>query len=188
MKKTISSLAKMLPGGNSHSYDNVNSSLLKNQVVIHLLIVLCCLLSYFPVFCNKFQNKWDDQWVVINDYTSRGFNVDNIWSILTEYYHGQYAPANQLYYTFLHSLDGYNPLVFHSASLLLHLINSCLVYLLLTRLLTLIFKDDKEKNEFIGYCTGNKLKKYLDQNSPLIKPADIVDDSFYLIKVRFKRN
>lgn len=47
---------------------------------------------------------------------------------------------------------------------------------------------DKEKNEFIAYCTGNNLKKYLYKNSPLIKPADIVDDSFYLIKVRFKRS
>ena len=46
---------------------------------------------------------------------------------------------------------------------------------------------DKKKNEFITYCSGNKLKKYLYKDSPLIRPADIVDDSFYLIKVKFKR-
>jgi len=46
---------------------------------------------------------------------------------------------------------------------------------------------DKEKGEFLTYCTGNRLKKYLHPNSPLVKQEDIVDDSFYLIKVRFKR-
>jgi hypothetical protein len=46
---------------------------------------------------------------------------------------------------------------------------------------------DKEKREFLAYCTGNRLKKYLHPNSPLVKQGDIVEDSFYLIKVRFKR-
>jgi len=45
---------------------------------------------------------------------------------------------------------------------------------------------DKKKDEFIAYCTGSRLKKYLYKNSSLIKPTDIVDDSFYLIKVKFK--
>jgi hypothetical protein len=45
---------------------------------------------------------------------------------------------------------------------------------------------DKHNNEFIASCTGNQLKKQLHNGSPLINLKDIVDDSFYLIKVKFK--
>lgn len=46
---------------------------------------------------------------------------------------------------------------------------------------------DKQKNEFLASCTGNQLKQHLYKGSPLIKSEDIVDDCFYLIKVKFKR-
>jgi hypothetical protein len=45
---------------------------------------------------------------------------------------------------------------------------------------------DKQNSEFLASCTGNQLKQQLYKGSPLISPKDIVDDSFYLIKVKFK--
>ena len=45
---------------------------------------------------------------------------------------------------------------------------------------------DKYNNEFLASCTGNQLKKRLYKGSSLINLQDIVDDSFYLIKVKFK--
>jgi hypothetical protein len=92
---------------------------------------------YFPALSNEFLMFWDDQWVVINNYTYNGFTTDNIWRILTEFYHGQYAPLNQLYYTCLYSIFGLNPFVFHLGSLLLHLSNVLLVYCFLRILLSL---------------------------------------------------
>jgi len=45
---------------------------------------------------------------------------------------------------------------------------------------------DKKTAEFLASCTGNQLKNYLFKDSPLISVNEIVDDSFYLIKVKFK--
>jgi hypothetical protein len=64
---------------------------------------------YFPALSNGFLMLWDDQWVVINSYTYHGLAPDNLWRILTEFYHGQYAPLNQFYYTCLYSAFGLNP-------------------------------------------------------------------------------
>ncbi len=58
-----------------------------------------------------------------------------------------------------------------------------------TKRFRLIFPEfneyDRKRNQFIAFCTGNGLKKRLYKDSPLIKLIDIIDDSFYLVKVRF---
>jgi hypothetical protein len=95
----------------------------------------CCVIAYYPTFFNNFQMLWDDQWVMMNDYTEGGFTTENISSILTEFYHGQYAPVNELFYLTLYTLFGYNAFAFHTASLLVHIANVLLVYFLLKKVL-----------------------------------------------------
>ena len=102
-----------------------------------IVLSIVVTLIYFPILNNQLLDFWDDQWVVMNHYTESGINLQNIWSILTEFYHGQYAPFNEFLYLFLYSAFGYNPFVFHLTSLLIHLINSCLVFVVLKKLLTL---------------------------------------------------
>ncbi|TWF33939.1 6-bladed beta-propeller protein [Chitinophaga polysaccharea] len=43
---------------------------------------------------------------------------------------------------------------------------------------------DSKSNQFIAFCTGNELKRRLYNDSPLRKKMDIIDDCFYLVKVR----
>jgi hypothetical protein len=52
-----------------------------------------------------------------------------------EYYHGQYSPINQLYYTALFQINGYDPVVFHSAGFIFHVINAVLIYYFILKLL-----------------------------------------------------
>jgi len=99
------------------------------------ILIFCCLLVYWPVFSHRFQMFWDDQWVVFNDYTFDGFNAENIGAILTEFYHGQYAPVNELFYLTLYSLFGYSAFWFHTASLVIHISNVFLLFLLFKKLL-----------------------------------------------------
>lgn len=101
----------------------------------YYILILACILVYYPIIGNKFLDFWDDQWVVMNSYTEGGFNRNNLWRILTEYYHGQYAPFNEYLYLGLHSLFGYNPIPFHAASLLLHIANACLAYTIFRQML-----------------------------------------------------
>lgn len=103
-------------------------------LVIVFILFVCCLL-YIKVPELKFQKLWDDQWVVQNWYTESGFKFENIKNILIEFYHGQYSPVNQLYYTSLYALFGYNPMAFHVAGLIIHLANVVLVYFFIVGLL-----------------------------------------------------
>lgn len=93
-----------------------------------LILVTISLLVYWPVMFHEFQQSWDDQWVAINQYTERGLEPSNLWNILTEFYHGQYAPVNELYYTCLYTLFGYDPFWYHLAGLCIHLVNVGLLF------------------------------------------------------------
>ncbi len=117
----------MITGDNAH---------IKPWFIHCFLLIAATVCVYFPILDNNFLYFWDDQWVVMNYYTERGFSISNLWAIFTEFYHGQYAPLNELLYLQLYSLFGYNPFFFHLASLLLHLANVLLVYICINQLLS----------------------------------------------------
>ncbi len=109
----------------------------KVQLVLVITLIAACLLTYWQVVFHEFQTFWDDQWVAINYYTSRGLKAQNLWNVLTEYYNGQYAPVNEYYYILLHAVFGYDPFWFHLGSLLIHIGNVLLAYFVIHKLLTL---------------------------------------------------
>lgn len=112
-------------------------NIINNNAFSLLALIVACVLIYFPTFHNQFQNFWDDQWVVVNNYTANGFTLTNLKKIFTEFYHGQYAPINQLFYTILYKLFGYSSFWFHGFCLLAHLLNVVLVFYFIKRLLKL---------------------------------------------------
>ncbi|WP_106830317.1 glycosyltransferase family 39 protein [Parabacteroides pacaensis] len=107
------------------------------NTLLLLSLIVACIITYYPILNNDFLYLWDDQWVVMNHYTGNGINWHNIWEILTSYYHGQYAPLNEYLYLVLYSINGYDSTIFHLASLLLHIVNTCLIYYILKKLLEL---------------------------------------------------
>ena len=108
---------------------------MKKRLITLVLIVIA---SYVSIIGHDFLYKWDDQWVVINKYTDAGFNLRNLWTILTEFYNGQYAPFNELSYILIHTVFGYSPIAFHVASILWHVANTVLLFFVLNRLLKMI--------------------------------------------------
>ena len=101
-------------------------------------LALIAATAFLGIFGHGFLFQWDDQWVVINRYTSAGPNLNNIWDVLTEFYRGQYAPLNELSYILVHSVFGYSPMAFHIVSILWHISNTILLFLVLNRLLKMI--------------------------------------------------
>jgi len=124
------------------------------KITPFILLIVVGFLVYYPILSNQFLDYWDDQWVVMNHYTEGGINFQNIWNILTEFYHGQYAPFNEFLYLFLYTAFGYNPFVFHLASLIIHVINSCLVFILLKKILVLSGKVELVKVQLIAFITA----------------------------------
>lgn len=119
-----------------------------------VFIIIVGFVVYFPILTNQLLDFWDDQWVVMNYYTESGINIQNIWSIFTEFYNGQYAPFNEYLYLILYQIDGYNPFVFHLASLLLHLANSCFVFIVLKKLLFLSKRIEPDKINIVAFITA----------------------------------
>lgn len=116
---------------------------------ITLLILIC----FRDIPKLGFQTGWDDQWVVMNPYTTGGLNLQNIWEIFTTYYHGQYSPINQLYYTFIYSFFKYDPKVYHCAGLLIHCLNVAALFVFISKLVSVLKLGNGVNARLVAFLT-----------------------------------
>lgn len=93
-------------------------------------ILVFCLASYFPVFTNGFTN-WDDPEQVLQNADVHALSIDNSLKIFSSFYVGMYQPFTTQVYAFIYYLFGDSATAFHSFSLLIHLINVILVFVLI---------------------------------------------------------
>ena len=107
------------------------------------ILVLTCL-AYIPVFTNGFTN-WDDNIFVTSNELIRSFLWFNIKTWFAQPFVGQFQPLVLLSFALDYSIDGYNPVVFHISNLLLHLVNTFLVF----KFIDLLFK-----NTFVALLTS----------------------------------
>ena len=123
----------------------------RSSIFLLLGVLIVTLLSFLPTFFNGFQSGWDDQWMVTNFFTSGGFSYDNIRDILLSKYGGQYAPVNQLFYTIIYTFVKYRPFYYHACCLLLHLINTAMVYTILLKLYKWdLFNYERERRYYFA--------------------------------------
>ena len=114
--------------------DLVNTGIKKRSITLTFLCLIT-LICFFPTFQNELMTGWDDQWQVVNIHTSAGWTWSNLKDIFCYSDHGQYSPLNQCMYMLIYQIFGYKAIGYHAVCLLLHLINICLVYVLLRRIL-----------------------------------------------------
>lgn len=103
--------------------------------IAYCLLLIVCILAYFKVLQADFLYYWDDQVIVMNQYTVGGWNWNNLWHICTDFHAGQYAPVMEMNFLILYTFFGYDPFWFHLANLCWHLGCVCLVGLFVVRLL-----------------------------------------------------
>lgn len=103
--------------------------------IAYCLLLIVCVLAYFKVLQADFLYYWDDQVIVMNQYTVGGWNWNNLWHICTDFHAGQYAPVMEMNFLILYTFFGYDPFWFHLANLCWHLGCVCLVGLFVVRLL-----------------------------------------------------
>lgn len=124
-------------------------------VFYHLVaIILATILIYSKVPQFDFLKGWDDQWFVLNDYTEDGFSIKNIQAIASDFYYGQYAPLNQLYYTSIYFFIKYEPAYYHILNVVIHLSNTILIYFLSRRLAFKLIGNDKVKNTQVAFFSA----------------------------------
>ncbi|MBO9703793.1 MAG: tetratricopeptide repeat protein [Sporocytophaga sp.] len=105
-----------------------------NLVLLIILTGILTYLSYTPVLKNKFTN-WDDPNYVTESPFISLIEKGDFKSYFTENHMGNYHPFALISLSLDYQSDKFNPLPYHRTNLILHILNSFLVFLLIYRLL-----------------------------------------------------
>jgi protein O-mannosyl-transferase len=92
-----------------------------------IAIALMTIIAYSPVFTAEFTN-WDDQGYVTENPVIKNLNNENFKLIFTESFVANYHPLTMLSLALDYAIAGESSVYFHTVNLLLHLINSFLVF------------------------------------------------------------
>ena len=123
----------------------------KKEIYIYVIILIAVSIAiYYPVTDYPFMKSWDDQWQVLNFYTTNGLSMNSIISIFSTFYNGQYSPLNQLYYTAIFHYFGFNASVFHLFSLLWHVGYTILIFCFIHKLLNEYHRKPAHANMLIA--------------------------------------
>ena len=108
-----------------------------------LLLVLITVVVFSPTLFNDFQRGWDDGWILLDNPYVVETSFGSIQYHFTHFFVGQYSPINTLVYSFIYKLFGFNPMAYHIMCLIVHIINVCLVYVTIKRMVALLKPDFK---------------------------------------------
>jgi hypothetical protein len=92
-------------------------------------------MSFLPTFSNQFINLDDPQNLLANPYY-RGFGIENLRWMFSHFHLGVYVPVTWVTFAADYLLWGMNPAGYHFQSLLWHVGNALLVYLIARKLYT----------------------------------------------------
>jgi hypothetical protein len=116
-----------MEAANSLKLSFLNRSVLLNRNAGLALVSILSILVFLPTFSNDFQLAWDDTWQVLDNPLVHDSSLEVIFYHFTHFWQGQYSPVNSLFYLLINLFLGMNATAFHTACLLIHLINSWLV-------------------------------------------------------------
>lgn len=115
---------------NSYSLKSslANTSICNCKWAVIGTISFICFFVYYPNFFNSFQLAWDDTWQVLENPLVNETSWEPILFHFTHFWQGQYSPVNSIFYLLINSVFGMNATAFHTGCLLIHLVNSWLVF------------------------------------------------------------
>ena len=115
-----------------------------------IIAIILTLIVYTTAFDNDFINWDDDRYVTLNQ--NLDFTWDNVKTYFTDYYFVMYIPLTMVSYMIDYSIVGIDsPQFYHAHNILLHLINTLLVYFFI---LLLIKKIDNKKAWFYALISA----------------------------------
>jgi len=103
-----------------------------------MTLAVAILTVFYPTVNNQFVN-WDDRHMIQEEPLIRDFSLSGIVQIFRSHLTFEYSrvvPLTYLTYSADHRIAGENPAVYHLTSLILHLINTILVFIFLKLLLS----------------------------------------------------
>ena len=117
--------------------------------VIASIPVLVTFLFYLPVLNNGFVN-WDDPLMVLNNPYIRSLSLDSIRMMFTNFYAAYWIPLSWLSLAIDFNLGNLNPFVYHFHNLILHCLNTALVFFLGLRIFIYINESSASEDRKTG--------------------------------------
>ena len=102
--------------------------------IICLGLAVVTAIAYLPVLKADFINFDDPQYVTSNPYVMLGLSLDSIRWAFTSTHASNWHPLTWLSLMFDRQIFGSGPTAFHLVNLLLHIVNSILLFIVLNRL------------------------------------------------------
>jgi len=96
-------------------------------------LILACFFAFSPSLFNQFTNWDDDKFLTDNPFV-QNLDFHHLKAIFSAYFEGSYQPLTMLSFALEHYFFKFNPFIYHLDNLILHVINVCLVFFLLSRL------------------------------------------------------
>ncbi|HOY30622.1 MAG TPA: tetratricopeptide repeat protein [Bacteroidales bacterium] len=98
------------------------------------IIILTTFFIYLKAVNYRFLFNWDDDSYIIDNVDIKDLKWANIKLFFTSFYVGNYQPLTMLFYALEYKLAGLNASLFHFNNILLHLINTYLVFVLIKKI------------------------------------------------------
>ncbi len=105
----------------------------KQHLIFLLSLAICIILTHSLSLEHGF-TYLDDQVQVVNNSDIQHLDGKSLRSIFSSTSVGMYQPVTTLFYAMIYQLNGLNPIGYHLASILFHLLNSILLFNVLKKL------------------------------------------------------
>lgn len=98
------------------------------DITVMASLAVATLLAYYAVFGHQFILNWDDYNYVVNNAAIQGVDLNNLKSIFSDFFVGNYAPVHLLSYIPDYLIWNLNPHGYHVSNVLIHILNGFLIY------------------------------------------------------------
>src|SRR5213592_3537765 len=120
---------------------------------VPVLVALVTFTAFWPALQNQFVD-WDDSKNFVDNPQYRGLAGTHLRWMWTTFHMGHYAPLTWMTLGLDHVLWGMNPLGYHLTSLLLHVANAVIFYVVVLQILTLALPRLADRGRALGASAG----------------------------------
>lgn len=109
--------------------NNRIKAIFNNHYLWIFIILVITFVVYTPLFQNDLLNTWDDDRYILENQLIQNNSVDGLIEMFTSYYDGHYHPLTLVSLSIDYQIGEFNPIVYHTTNLILHLLNTILVFI-----------------------------------------------------------
>ena len=150
----------------------------RSQHGITWVLIAVIALSIIYVYHNALHGEltnWDDNGYITDNMELRSLNLDRVGAIFGQYRMGNYHPLTMLCYNLLFHFFRLNPLPYHVFNILVHTLNSLLVFYLI-----FLFAERKRFPAFVAALLFAVHPLHVESVAWIAESKDVLYTLFYL--------